>query len=255
MARQSAVEEGVARRPGAMAAFEDAVEFAHGEGREGTGKAGGCPRGEDQFGGIGKGARIAIGCPAARAKADRQAMFGLDHLGRAVEVEALRMALEIGDGDEQVERMPGGEQGRAALRRRHRIERIHQHARENLPAKGRLEPARADEAGEFVPHLLARIGRDSALDRVAGAARRHPHERGGPEFGERAGGAGVGVKQPIDVGIVEPHVGQRIERLAGFDRLGQENAIDAACARPAMMSGMTRRRMPALASISSNICR
>ena len=60
-------------------------------------------------------------------------------------------------------------------------------------------------------------------------ARGHPHKRRRPEFGERAGGPGVRVEQAVDIGIVEPEVGQGFQRLAGFDRLREENAVDAAC--------------------------
>ncbi len=56
------------------------------------------------------------------------------------------MAFEIGHGDEQVERMAFGQQRRPAIGRGHGVERIEQHGGEDLPAKGRFEPARADEA-------------------------------------------------------------------------------------------------------------
>src|SRR3546814_10817807 len=56
---------------------------------------------------------------AAGAKADGEAMFRLHHLGRAVEVQALRMPLEIGDGDEQVQRMAGRQQRGAVPGRLH----------------------------------------------------------------------------------------------------------------------------------------
>src|SRR3546814_19177412 len=103
-------QEGVPRRPGAMTAFQHPVQLAHGEGRESAGEAGRGAGGEDQFGGIGK---IALAM-AAGAKADGEAMFRLHHLGRAVEVQALRRRLEIGGADEEVQRKIG----RASCRER-----------------------------------------------------------------------------------------------------------------------------------------
>ena len=142
------------------------------------------------------------------------------------------MPFKIGDGDEQVERMAVRQQHRPALAGRHRVEGVEDQRRENLPAKGRFEPAGADEAGQFHPHFLARVRRDRALHRIAGPPRRHPDQRRRPEFCERAGRAGVGIEQAVDIGIVEPQVGQRLQRLAGLDRLRQKDAIDAAGAGP-----------------------
>ena len=42
----------------------------------------------------------------------------------------------------------------------------------------------------------------------------------------------VGIEQHVDVGALEPQPGQRLERLAGMDRLGEEHAVDPAGAGP-----------------------
>ena len=45
-----------------------------------------------------------------------------------------------------------------------------------------------------------------------------------------------GIDQFVDIGHLEPQVGQRFERLAAFDGLRQKNAVDAACACPGVGS-------------------
>src|SRR3546814_7434815 len=76
-------------------------------------------------------------------------MLGLDHLGRRVEPQPFGMAAKIGDGHEQIERLAVGQQARADRRRRHRGERIEQHAGEARAPERRLEPARTDEMREL----------------------------------------------------------------------------------------------------------
>ena len=51
-------------------------------------------------------------------------MLGLDHLGRRIQAQQLGIAVEIGDGDEQVERLVVGQQGIALRPLLHRLERV-----------------------------------------------------------------------------------------------------------------------------------
>ena len=53
--------------------------------------------------------------PPGSLEGEGQPMLGLDHLGRRIEPQLLGIAVEIGDGDEQVERLIVGQQ-RVALR-------------------------------------------------------------------------------------------------------------------------------------------
>ncbi len=124
-----------------MPLFQHAVQLPHGEGGECAGEARRRPRGEYQLGRIGE---QAVATPP-RVETDGKAMFGLHHLWWAVQVQALRMAFEIRDGDEQVQRVPLGQQRRPALCRFHRVEGVQHHAGEDFAAKGRFEPSGADE--------------------------------------------------------------------------------------------------------------
>ena len=138
------------------------------------------------------------------------------------------MAAKIGDGDVQVERLTGGQQARLTRGGRHRLDRVEQQPGETRAAERRLEPARADEMGEFGAHLLARGGLDQLVDVAAIALGRHPRDRRRPGLGEARGGGGFGIDQRLDIGRGQPQIGQRLERLAGGNRLRQEHAVDSA---------------------------
>ncbi len=87
------------------------------------------------------------------------------------------MPAEIGDGDEQVERLPVRQQPRPARRGRHRVKRVEDQSGEQLAAERRFEPARADEVRQLGADLVARSGLDQLVDVVATAPRRHPGDR------------------------------------------------------------------------------
>ncbi len=157
-----------------------------------------------------------------------QAMFGLEHFGGRVEAQPFGMAAEVGDGDEQVERLAVGQQPGAARGGGHRRQRIEQQAGELRPPEGRLEPARADEMGELRADLLAFAFLNAFGQFFLRAAGGHPGDRQRPGFGEARIGGGFGIEQRLDIGDVEPQVGQRVERLAGGDRLAEEDAVDTA---------------------------
>ncbi len=219
-----------ASRPGQSrpARGQHGIQLAHRERRESAGKAGRGARGEDQFGRGGKPSRPA----AARPERDRQAMLGLADLGRTVEQQPLDMAGKVGRGHEQVERMAVRDERRSGGARGHGVAGIEQQPGKTFAAKGRREPARADEAGELAPHFAPRLGRDGALDRVAAPAQQQPEDRPRPEFGEARERPRIGVNQHIGIGGAQPQVGQRLDRLAGLQRMGEEHAVDPARARP-----------------------
>ena len=71
-------------------------------------------------------------------------------------------------------------------------------------------------------------GLDRLVDRAAALARQGPGERHRRALGESADPADFRIEQAVDVGGLEPEVGQGIERAAGGDRFGQEDGVDAA---------------------------
>ena len=159
---------------------------------------------------------------------ERQPVLGLDHMAGAVEPKRFGMPRKIGDGHEQVERLGCWQQSPLCFRFCHCVERVEQHAGKNGPAKGRREPAGTDEARKLAAHFLTPLCLDRPLDRAAAPPEGKPGNRCRPEFGEGRNRPRIWIEQPVHIGIVEPHVGQRIERLAAGDRLRQENAVDPA---------------------------
>jgi hypothetical protein len=53
-----------------------------------------------------------------------------------------------------------------------------------------------------------------------------------PDLGHRVGGGLLFIDQRLDIGGIEPQIGQRLQALPGADRLCQEHAVDAARAGP-----------------------
>ena len=94
--RQYALQKAVAAAPFDLPAFEQAVEFAHGERREGTRKT--CRRAacKDKLRRMGQ---FALRFAACR-KTDGDPVFGLGYVGRAVQPQMFAMAVEISDGHE-----------------------------------------------------------------------------------------------------------------------------------------------------------
>src|SRR3546814_3292575 len=92
------------------------------------------------------------------------------------------MAAKLGEGDERSERLAVGQQARADRRRRHRGERIEQHAGEARAPERRLEPARTDEMRELGADFVARGRFGHVFEILFGSARRHPCERERPHL-------------------------------------------------------------------------
>ena len=199
------------------------IELVHTEWREGAGEARGRAGGEDELGRVGEPPRLA----ARILEGEGQPMLGLDHLGRRIEPELLGIAVEVGDGDEQVERLVIGQQRRALRPLLHRVERVEQEVGELGPAEGRREPGRAHEIGELGLDLGA-VGRlDGLVDR-AGALGQRPGDGNGGELGDARHRVAAGREQFVDVGRIEPQIGQRIERVAGGDGMAEEDRVDPA---------------------------
>ena len=142
------------------------------------------------------------------------------------------MTNEIGHRHKQVERLPGRKQAGAAFGRPDRGERIPDQSAKHLAAKRRREPSCADEAREFHLDLFAGLFRHGLFDGTAFATERHPGNRLGPEFGEARQRPGIGIKQLVNIGRVEPQICQRIQRLTRENGLSQKYPIDPACAGP-----------------------
>ncbi len=220
------LEEGVAARPGDLAGGHHLVDLADGGGREGAGEARGRARGEGELDRVGE----PLVAAAVIAERQHQPVLVLDHLGRRVEPEPLLIAAEIGDGDEQVERLAVGQQPLAGGRMRHRVECVEDRVEQPLAPERRLEPAPAHEPLELGAHLVARARLDGLVDRLA-AMRDHPGDRDRPDLGEAMRGGVFGIEQRLDIGVAHPQFGQRIERLASGDRLREEHRVDPARAR------------------------
>lgn len=102
--RQNPREKGVASAPCSRSGLKNPVEFADHERRERAREARGRARRERQLRGIGE--RLAR--DAVIAERNHDAVFRLDHFRGRMERQAFRMPPEIGDGDEQIERLAGG---------------------------------------------------------------------------------------------------------------------------------------------------
>jgi hypothetical protein len=140
------------------------------------------------------------------------------------------MTGKVGCGHEQVERMAIGNQRCAGLAGSHGVESVKEEARKAGASKRRGEPARTHEVGELAPDFLARFRGNRSLDRVAAPAQQQPEQRPRPEFGEARKWAGVGIDQNVGISAAQPEVRQRIDGLAGLQRMGKKHAIDATCA-------------------------
>ncbi len=159
-------------------------------------------------------------------------MLLLGDARRTVERERGAVPRKVGDRDEQVDGLARGDERRPFRTGLHRVERIEQQVREGLSAERRLEPARAHEARQFGADLVLRAFADGAVDDVAAPLHRPSGDRHRPEFGRRRQRPRVGIEQAVDVGVLQPQLGQRIERLAARDRTCEEDAVDSARARP-----------------------
>lgn len=121
-------------------------------------------------------AKRACGGLAGIVEAEHEAIFGFGHLTGRVQAQAFVVAVEINNGDEQVERQAGRHERRTAGGGRHCTDGLEDVAREVGAGEGQLEPAAADQAAEFDAHLLARIGLH-LLGLFGVAAAREPDQR------------------------------------------------------------------------------
>jgi hypothetical protein len=160
-----------------------------------------------------------------------EAVLALRHFGRRIEPQPLGKAVEVGDRDEQIERLVGRQQRRPRRAFGHRFERIEQQAGEARPAERRREPAGADEIRQLGADLTAVALLHRLLDGAAAPPRERPGERHRRRLRHSRHAAHSGIEQPVDVRGLEPELGERIERPSGGDRLGKENRVDAARAR------------------------
>ena len=142
-------------------------------------------------------------------------MFRLGNFWRAVQSQLLGIAPKIGDGYEQIKRLSNRNQPLAGGPGLHRVECIEQHSGKTKPAKGWFKPASAHQSRYFGADFITRFGRDSACYRAIAPSKRKPYQRRRPEFGKTRQWPRVGIEQFVDVGFFQPHVGERIERLAG----------------------------------------
>ena len=233
---EDAGEEGIAARPAANglalvlavggALGDQPVDLGDVQRREGAGEAGRGAGGQHQFGQ--RRHLAATGFGRAGAEADRQAVLAFVDFARGVQSQFFRVAAKIGGGDEQIERVAGGEQRRAGRAGGHHVERLGDHPREADAAERRLEPARADEAAELGAHFGAGFGGDAGRDDIARLAEQRADQRHCPDLQRAGDDARIGIEQRIDVGAFQPQFGQRIEALARMDRLGEEHAVDPA---------------------------
>ena len=243
MGRHDPVQEGIATGPVLAPSFEQRVDLGEAQRGEGAGKASGGPGGEHQFGQRGVG-RIGLPGNGVRER-DRQPVLALLDQRRAVNAQRLDPAVQIGRGDEQVERMARRQQRPVGLAAGHRVERLRQQCAEAGAGEGRREPARANEVRDLFAHLLARFGRDALAHRIARPAQHPPSDRRRPGLGETRPGLRIGIDQPLDIGIRQPQLCQRLEAAARMDRLREEHGIDPAGARPAEDIGQHAQPKPA----------
>jgi hypothetical protein len=82
------------------------------------------------------------------------AVFALLDRNRIMQRDILAVAMKVGDGNDEVEPVPGGnERGVRRSRFAHRLAGVQQHAGEKFAGEGRFEPARPGEELQFLPHL------------------------------------------------------------------------------------------------------
>ncbi len=211
--------------PGPGSAFERSqrVDLAHRQRWESTRKAGRGASSEGQLQRVGK--ILAAGSRRARAKGNLHSMFALLHERRAVQMQRLEEPAEVGRRHQQVDRMAWRKERRPDLARGHGLQRIEDQLGKADAGKRRFEPTPANEMGHLAPHLGACFRRNAFRHRIAGPAQQPPGKGLGPELGEAPPRPGIRVEQRIDVGILQPEVGQGVEAVPGVDRLGEKDGV------------------------------
>ena len=156
----------------------------------------------------------------------------LDHR-RAVQPQQFEIAVKIGRGDIEVERMAGRQKRLFNRARGHGREGPFEHAREAEARERRFEPPAANQVRHLALDLGLRFGGHRIGQIAAGPAEQPGGEGLRPHLRKPPFETGCGVDQFVDIGQFEPQVGQRFERLARMDRLREEHGIDPARAGPA----------------------
>ena len=144
----------------------------------------------------------------------------------------LGIAAKVGDGDEQVERLVAGQQRTAMRPRFHRVEGVEQEAgegrrrrtaaRSHLARTNRASLARTSArwAGSTVSSTAA--DRDDIIQAIGTAT----------FLAKRETALTSGSSSRSTSAEFEPQVGERVERPAAGNGMGEEDGVDPACARP-----------------------
>src|SRR5262249_30866737 len=141
---------------------------------------------------------------------------------RVVNLYELLITVIVGQRDEQIERLAGGEQrGAGTLRRAHGCHRVVHQAGHHAPVERWLEPARAYEQGKLATHLHVR---DRA--ETSGSGDR-PEERLEEPLAPGPG-ARVGRKQDRDIGTLEPEFAQCVHRQVVAHGAREHCTVDTA---------------------------
>ena len=145
-----------APRPGPLPLRHHLVHLHDPRRRKGAGERGGRACGKGEARGIVEleiALDLAVGV-AAIVEVQNVVMVELMDERRIVDLHQLLVAVIVGQGDEQVEQLAGGKQRpRGILRRAHRGHGVIHQAGHHAPVERRLEPARAHEQRQFLPHL------------------------------------------------------------------------------------------------------
>ena len=226
-----ALEESLPFGPVPFGQVGQPVDFLDPQRGERARETGGRAGREDEFERVGE--IGSAGKRRARAKCDRHAVFGILYHRRAVEPQQFLVPVEIGCGDIQVERMARRQQRVGARALGPGRKRAFAQARETEAGKGWFEPAPPDEVRYLALHLGPGFGRDCIGDVAARTAQQPVGEGLRPHLRKAPFQARGGIDQFVDIGDLEPQVGQRFERLARMDRLREEPRVDPARAGPA----------------------
>ena len=231
MHRHDPFEKRLPLRPPAFGEVGQLVDFLDPQRREGPRETGCRAGSEHQFERIGD--IDAAAHRRAGPEGNRHAVFGvLDHR-RAVQPQQFEIAVKVGRGDIEVERMAGRQQRRFHRARSHGREGAFEHAREAEARERRFEPPAANQVRHLAFDLGLRFGGHRIGQIAAGPAEQPGGEGLRPHLRKPPFEARCRVDQFVDIGQFEPQVGQRFERLARMDRLREEHGIDPARARAA----------------------
>ena len=141
------------------------------------------------------------------------------------------MTAEIGGCDEQVDRIAFGQQRLARWLSRHALERLAKHSGKARTGKRRFEPASPHQPRYFVADFGPGLRRNALAHRIAATAEKPFRDRLSPDLGVTPHGFSIGICELTDIRVLEPQVGQGLERLPRGDGLSQEDRVDTTSAR------------------------